>query len=176
MAGVLKEKRHNLSRSRIYNIWKRMRQRCNLKTCPAYASYGAKGIKVCEEWDNTETGFVNFYNWSIDNGYSDELYQSGRGKKSIDRIDRTKGYSPNNCRSATAQEQSFNTSRNHFITVNGKTKTIYEWIRTIPISRSFIYNRIRSGMSEEEDAVKAAIEYRNKNINKTCNEKYVEVK
>ena len=153
--------KHNLSHSRIYNIWKRMRQRCNLISHPAYPQYGGAGIKVCAEWDNLDNGFINFYNWSLANGYSDELFVSGRGKYSIDRIDGTKGYSPDNCRWATAVEQNFNRKTNNWVMLNGETKSIYQWIRQIGISRHFVYSRIRSGLSAEE-ALLAAIEYKNK--------------
>ena len=46
-----------------------MRQRCNNPNSNAYSHYGARGIKVCQEWDNTEDGFLNFYNWAINSGW-----------------------------------------------------------------------------------------------------------
>ena len=153
--------KHGLAKTRIYNIWKRMRQRCNLVTHPAYAHYGGAGITVCEEWNNSKTGFINFYNWSMANGYSEELFESGRGKYSLDRIDGSKGYSPDNCRWATAVEQAMNRRTNHLITVNNETYSIETWIKLIGISRSFVYSRIQKGMSDVE-AIKAALKYKNK--------------
>lgn len=75
-----------------------MRQRCNNKNSPLYKNYGGRNIFVCEEWNNS---FDNFYNWSMSNGYEDNL--------SIDRIDNDKGYSPENSRWATPRQQVCNT-------------------------------------------------------------------
>lgn len=78
--------KHGLSGTRIYSIWKDMRKRCNNSNSSTYKYYGRKGIKVCDEWND----FMNFYNWSMKNGYADEL--------TIDRVDSSGNYEPNNCR------------------------------------------------------------------------------
>ena len=93
---VRPNKTHGLSQSRIYNIWKGMRRRCNNPNAPKYNFYGGKGIKVCEEWNKTPEGFENFYNWAIQNGYADNL--------TIDRIDPQGNYCPENCRWLTLSE------------------------------------------------------------------------
>ena len=82
---------------RIKRIWKNMKSRCGNPNATSYRIYGGRGIAVCDEWKND---FMNFYNWAIANGYSDDL--------SIDRIDNDKGYCPSNCRWATAKEQRAN--------------------------------------------------------------------
>ena len=79
--------------NRIYRIYHHMRWRCENKNCEAYKNYGRKGISVCEEW---KSDFMSFFNWAINNGYDNDL--------TIDRIDVTKGYTPDNCRWITKSE------------------------------------------------------------------------
>lgn len=88
---------HGLSGTRIFKIYKAMKNRCFNKKTPQYKDYGGRGIFVCDEW---LSDFTAFYCWSLSNGYADHL--------SIDRIDNDLGYSPENCRWATKQTQSEN--------------------------------------------------------------------
>lgn len=90
-------KKHGMSSTRLYKIYYAMRDRCyNIHKCN-YDKYGGRGITVCQEWLDD---FMNFYNWSIENGYSDEL--------SIDRINVDGNYEPSNCRWECATIQQFN--------------------------------------------------------------------
>ena len=85
------------SKTRLYKIYYQMLARCYKPNNINYKNYGAKGIRVCEEWKKS---YSNFYNWSMKNGYSENL--------TIDRIDGSLGYSPNNCRWVTMKVQSEN--------------------------------------------------------------------
>lgn len=55
---------------RIRNIWKLMLERCYNPKSISYKNYGKKGIQVCDEWKNN---IKLFYEWSINNGYKDNL-------------------------------------------------------------------------------------------------------
>lgn len=89
---------HGLSRTRIYGTWRDMKQRCNNPKSVPYPYYGAKGIKVCDEWNGKgESGFLPFYEWAKSNGYDDTL--------TLDRINPDLGYSPSNCRWVDWYEQ-----------------------------------------------------------------------
>ena len=59
-----KATRHGLRHTRIYNIWRNMKYRCEHKDHPQYIDYGGRGISVCEEWHD----FMMFYKWATENG------------------------------------------------------------------------------------------------------------
>ena len=116
-----------------------MKYRCNNPNFNGFKYYGGRGIKVCKEWENS---FEAFYNWAINNGFSDDL--------SLDRIDNNKGYSPNNCRWATNTIQQRNRSFNKIIEYNGKSHCVSEWAEITGLKRSTIEGRLKSGWSIEK--------------------------
>ena len=94
-------KRHGLSKTKNWNVWQSMLQRCNNSNSKDYPNYGGRGVKVCEEW----LEYINFYNWSIENGYCEGV--------SIDRINSNGDYEPSNCRWITNKEQQNNKRNNN---------------------------------------------------------------
>ena len=130
---------HGDSNSRLYTIYGHMKSRCYDEGNDRYHRYGARGIKICEEW---LSDYKKFKDWSIKNGYSKEL--------TIDRIDNDGDYSPSNCRWTDRVTQSNNTSRNHFVTHQGRTLTIAEWSRVLGVGYDFVSKRIRKGKSIKE--------------------------
>lgn len=66
--------------------------RCGNSKRPAHIEhYQDKGIKVCEEWLSDKYAYLR---WAL------PLYKDGL---ELDRIDNSKGYSPDNCRFSTAK-------------------------------------------------------------------------
>lgn len=126
--------RSGLSHTRLDNIYKNMICRCYKASATSYKRYGAKGIKVCDEWKNNKS---KFFEWAFKNGYSEEL--------TLDRIDVSNGYSPDNCRWATYKEQANNTSKTIFLTFNGCKKSLHEWADYLGLKPATIWARLQRG-------------------------------
>lgn len=122
-------------KSKLYGIWCNMRHRCLTPTHPLYKNYGARGITVCDEW----LDFNNFKSWALANGYKEN--EDHKTRCSIDRIDNNGNYEPNNCRWATAKEQTNNTRKNVSITYKGETHTLAEWADIKGIKYTSLMNR-----------------------------------
>lgn len=130
--------KHGETGTRLHRIWNHMRERCNNPSCKRYSSYGGRGIKVAEEWND----YITFRNWALSNGYSDTL--------TIDRVDNDGDYTPNNCRWATVKEQANNRRNNRNITIDGRTMNELAWSEFLQIPKYVLRTRLHRGMSEEE--------------------------
>ena len=130
--------KHNECRTRLYNIWSGMTQRCCNQNSHGYKDYGARGITVCEEWMKD---YRNFRKWATENGYDDNL--------SLDRINNDGNYEPSNCRWATNVEQARNRRNNLIVTYKGKTQTLMEWSKELNIKYDVLWRRLKKGWSPE---------------------------
>lgn len=113
------------SNTRLYDIWRGMKRRCQQPTCKDYPEYGGRGIKVCDEW---ASDFDAFYTWAWEHGYNPEL--------SLDRRDVNEGYTPSNCRWATQIEQNCNrTDTDHlYRTIRLTTARMRKLLEELPDS------------------------------------------
>lgn len=127
---IQKNTTHNQRHTKLYEVWKTIKQRCLNPKNHAYHNYGGRGITICDDWKNN---YTLFYQWSILNGYKEGL--------SIDRINVNGNYEPSNCRWVTNQVQANNTRSNRYITINNVTKTLAEWCRFYNISYRLVVNR-----------------------------------
>ena len=124
-------KKHGKANSRLYNIYNKMKSRCYNKNDPTYKYYGARGIKVCQDWlDN----FQAFYDWAIENGYRSNL--------TIDRINVNGNYGPDNCRWITNKQQQRNKRNTKYVTYRGETKSLAEWCEILSLKYSRVFQRI----------------------------------
>ena len=128
---------HNKSNTRLHGIWGSMKQRCYNPNANGYENYGGRGIAICDDWVNN---FQEFYDWSINNGYSDEL--------SLDRIDVNGNYEPSNCRWADEHTQANNKQSSVHITINNETYTIAEWGELVNLPTNTIGRRLRDGFQD----------------------------
>lgn len=100
---------HKMSYHPLYHTWENMRQRCYNPKHTAYKWYGARGIKVCERWNN-------FANFVADVGERPD-------GMSLDRINPNGNYEPSNVRWATQSGQIRNSRLSH----KNKTGTKGVW-------------------------------------------------
>lgn len=117
----------------IDSIYWGMRKRCYSPHNKSYKHYGEKGIKVCDEWLADK---MSFYKWAMSNGYQPGL--------SLDRIDNSKGYSPDNCRWATHKQQQNNKTNNRLVDYQGKTYTVSELADYLGLPYDALLQRINS--------------------------------
>ncbi len=134
--GCMRGKSHGMYKTATYRTWGSMLQRATNHSNDRAADYVDRGITVCEEWKV----FENFLR---------DMGERPAGK-TLDRIDNSKGYSPENCRWATAREQQNNTRRNRFLTINGETKTVAAWADECGIKPGTIYSRIARGWTGQD--------------------------
>lgn len=132
------QRTHGMSKTRIYKTWSHMIERCTCKTHKQYPYYGGRGITVHNEW----LDFTAFYNWAIENGYTEEL--------TIDRIDVNGNYEPSNCRWADRYTQQNNMRRTIKITIDGVTQSLSDWSRQTGISKGTLDGRYRKGERGKE--------------------------
>ena len=131
---------HGKSNTRLYQVWEGMKQRCR----PTSKNYGARGIKMCKEWEN----FEPFFEWAMSNGYDPG---AKRLQCTLDRIDVNGDYCPENCRWIDNLSQQNNRQDNHKITFNGETHTLAEWSRILHMKNETLIARIeRYGWSVEK--------------------------
>ena len=147
---MLKNSIHNIkhghSGTRLHGIWFGMKERCYREECDQYPNYGARGITICPEWLGKH-GAENFIKWAFENGYDEK---ADFGQCTIERIDNDKGYSPENCRWATAKEQGNNKRNNRYITYNGETKTLTQWCEYYGLCYNTVKRRIYRGWDIED--------------------------
>jgi hypothetical protein len=129
---------HGESKTPLHNIWQGIKQRCLDQKSKNYLKYGARGIKICDRWKE------NYKNFVADMGHPPT------NKHSIERINNDGDYEPNNCRWATASEQSRNRRSNVKITFNNETKILIEWCEYLKLPYKTICSRIRTGWTPEK--------------------------
>lgn len=140
-AEVARERstKHGFSKHPLYHVLADMIQRCHNSNDKGFAGYGARGIYVCDEWQNNKAAFVE---WGLKNGYKPGLQ--------IDRIDNDRGYNPDNCRFVTPIENS-NNKRNTVKTVfHGKLMSCFEIAKKYGVRQDLIRNRIRKGFKNDD--------------------------
>ena len=129
---------HGYSKTEIYRRWRGMKRRCAETKGRTFLNYGARGITVCASW-------LLFQNFLRD---MEATYKSGY---SLDRIDNSRGYSPENCRWIPLAEQSLNKRTVRMHEYNGEKMTVTQIEKVLGFYQGCIGGRLRErGMSLEQ--------------------------
>lgn len=112
--------------------WSAMRARCYSPLPEVTQYHGARGIRVCERWND-------FAAFLADMGERPSLAHS------IDRIDPDGDYEPGNCRWATHAQQANNKRNNVYVEHNGERRTVAEWSALLGVSSHRLAYRLRAG-------------------------------
>lgn len=133
---------------RIRNIFSGMKSRCYDPDDKSYRWYGAKGIKVCDEWLKNPKLFEK---WALENGYDDNL--------TIDRENENKDYCPENCRWITGNDNAKYKSTTSLIDVDGEVHTGQDWARKLGFGQNQINTYIRKyGEDNTKEFIKKFLE------------------
>lgn len=121
-----------------YQIWNGMKERCNNPNSTGYRYYGGRGIKVCQEWDDSFEPFISY------------IGPRPSPSHTIERKNNDGNYEPGNVRWATYVEQARNRSNNVFFDWNGQQMTMCDLAKISPVSRNTIRYRLQRGWSLED--------------------------
>jgi hypothetical protein len=122
---------------KIYNVWCSMKARCYRVTSKDYARYGGRGIKVCDRWRESYAAFCE------DMGPRPEGY-------SLDRIDNSGNYCPENCRWAPVKAQNQNKRNNVYFDVDGQKMCLADACRHYGITGATYHKRIKNGWEPQK--------------------------
>jgi hypothetical protein len=131
---------HGLRKTKIYNVWNQLVQRCTNENNTAYKDYGGRGITVCPEWMT----FENFY---MDMG-------NPPPGKTLDRKDNDGPYSKDNCRWVSRTVQANNRRGLRLITFRGKTQSLRWWCKRLDLNYHRMYYDVVTRGKKFRDALK----------------------
>lgn len=132
-----KRKKHGMTHTKLYYVWRGMLNRCYNAKSKSYGDYGARGIKVSDEWHDP----VAFFEWAKNSGYHEGL--------EIDRIDTNGDYSEQNCRWITRKANANNKRNNTIVEYHGEQHTLAQWAGIYGINYKNLSRNLKKGMSFE---------------------------
>ncbi|MCP4394539.1 MAG: hypothetical protein GY804_09780 [Alphaproteobacteria bacterium] len=112
----------------FYQLWYKIKLRCDDKNNPNYPRYGGRGISLSDRWRDYQV-------------FKKDMYSTYKKGLQIERIDNNGDYELSNCRWATRREQANNRRDTRFITYGGVTKTLSYWAEEVGIKFSTLRQR-----------------------------------
>jgi len=129
---------HKLCNTKEYRTWAHIKDRCYNRNSDAYPDYGARGIIVSKRWRDS---FVDFL---------EDMGQAPSKKHSIERVNVNGNYCKSNCVWATTKQQNRNRRNTVYLTYNGITKPLVDWIEESGLNGKTVRERHRKGWQGEE--------------------------
>jgi len=111
-----------------------MIQRCYNPIDPKFSRYGARGIRVCDEWRFSFSAYL---------AYIRSIGFTGAKGQTLDRINNDGHYEPGNMRVTDAKGQSRNSGQNVILDAFGKSNCLGEWADATKITYQTLWARIR---------------------------------
>ena len=129
--------RHGMTYTPEYNSWCAMKSRCYNPNNEDYYNYGAVGVSVCERWLHSFTTFLA------------DMGMKPSSEHTLDRINGSGDYCPENCRWATRQQQGRNV-RKGLYEYKGKTYHFWELSQISAVKLATVKGRLRRGWPIDE--------------------------
>lgn len=137
--------KHGGARNYAYQSWRSMKNRCLEPKYKKWVDYGGRGIKICDRW-------MDF-----------TLFLADMGERppglSLERIDNNGDYTPDNCRWATATEQSNNRRSNRVIEFNGEKMNMLQWAVKLGMNYGTLQTRIKNPNWSIEKALTTPVKH-----------------
>ena len=127
--------KHGQSKTPEYITFHAMIRRCNATSGRDWNAY--KDISICERWKDFDK-------------FMEDMRKRPSQKHTIERIDNSKGYSPENCRWATRTEQNRNKRCNRVITFQGRSQCLSAWAEEYKLNYKLLWSRLKYGWSFEK--------------------------
>lgn len=135
-----------LSGTKFYRIWYYMKKRCTDPDYDEYENYGAKGIKIAEEWLDFENFMKDMYD-----SYIAFEEKHGEGSATLSRIDPDGDYTKDNCKWVTQSEKSRNKRSNISVVVDGvEYRSLSELAEAYNLNYRLVASRYQAGKRDKE--------------------------
>ncbi len=120
---------HGMSNTKEFKVWCSIKERCFSPKVKAYKDYGARGITICDRW---QEAFLNFYN---------DMGALPSPDHTIERIDHNGNYEPSNCKWIHKYDQAANKRNNHVLEFNGKRLHLAAWARELGVDKNHLFTK-----------------------------------
>lgn len=137
---IERSRTHGKRHTPEWSVWSHMLQRCQSPGASNYERYGARGIAVCPRWRGRD-GFANFLA---------DMGPRPTKTHSIDRIDGSLGYAPENCRWATPAQQGANRRGVIHVEHEGRTQSLRAWAIERGLLPELVHLRVRRGLTPKQ--------------------------